>query len=78
MEFTKEAMLQRAIESIQKPKALVFGLTGQDASYMIELLLEKGYEVHGTMRRSSTPNTLNVNKIISRCTYSCRIWISWI
>ena len=49
----------------QKPRALVFGLTGQDASYMCELLLEKGYEVHGTMRRSSTPNTSNVNKIIS-------------
>ena len=48
-----------------KPRALVFGLTGQDASYMCELLLEKGYEVHGTMRRSSTPNTSNVNKIIS-------------
>ncbi len=48
-----------------KQKALVFGLTGQDASYMCELLLEKGYEVHGTMRRSSTPNTSNVNKIIS-------------
>ena len=48
-----------------KPKALVFGLTGQDASYMCELLLEKGWEVHGTMRRSSTPNTSNVNKIIS-------------
>ena len=41
----------------QKPRALVFGLTGQDSSYMCELLLEKGYEVHGTMRRSSTPNT---------------------
>jgi len=48
-----------------KPVALVFGLTGQDSSYMCELLLEKGYEVHGTMRRSSTPNTSNVNKIIS-------------
>jgi GDPmannose 4,6-dehydratase len=51
-----------------KKKALVFGLTGQDASYMCELLLEKGYEVHGTMRRSSTPNTSNVNKIISSIT----------
>ncbi len=51
-----------------KPVALVFGLTGQDASYMIELLLEKGYEVHGTMRRSSTPNTSNVNKIITSIT----------
>ncbi len=48
-----------------KKKALVFGITGQDSSYMCELLLEKGYEVHGTMRRSSTPNTANVNKIIS-------------
>ncbi len=48
-----------------KPKALVTGLTGQDGSYMCELLLEKGYEVHGTMRRSATPNTSNVNKIIS-------------
>lgn len=50
---------------MEKSKALVFGITGQDASYMVELLLEKGYEVHGTMRRSSTPNTSNVNKIIS-------------
>ena len=53
---------------MEKPRALVFGLTGQDASYMIEILLEKGYEVHGTMRRSSTPNTQNVNKIISSIT----------
>ena len=51
-----------------KPRALVFGCTGQDASYMCELLLEKGYDVHATMRRSSTPNTSNVNKIISSVT----------
>jgi len=49
----------------EKPIALVTGLTGQDGSYMCELLLEKGYGVHGTMRRSATPNTSNVNKIIS-------------
>jgi len=48
-----------------KPKALVFGITGQDASYMVELLIEKGYDVYGTMRRSATPNTSNVNTIIS-------------
>ncbi len=53
---------------VEKQVALVFGLTGQDASYMCELLIEKGYEVHGTMRRSSTPNTSNVNKIISSIT----------
>lgn len=37
--------------------ALITGLTGQDGSYMVELLLSKGYEVHGLIRRSSTPNT---------------------
>jgi len=35
-------------------KALITGITGQDGSYLAELLLEKGYEVHGTVRRSST------------------------
>jgi GDPmannose 4,6-dehydratase len=34
-------------------KALVTGITGQDGSYLAELLLSKGYEVHGIMRRSS-------------------------
>ena len=38
-------------------KALVTGITGQDGSYLAELLLEKGYEVHGLMRRSSSPST---------------------
>jgi len=37
--------------------ALITGLTGQDGSYMVELLLSKGYEVHGLVRRSSTLNT---------------------
>ena len=35
-------------------KALITGVTGQDGSYLAELLLEKGYEVHGMVRRSST------------------------
>ena len=48
------------------PKALVLGATGQDGSYMCELLLEKGYEVHGSIRRSSTPNTKNVRELISQ------------
>jgi len=39
------------------PKALVTGITGQDGSYLAELLLEKGYEVHGIVRRSSSFNT---------------------
>ena len=37
-------------------KALITGITGQDGSYLAELLLEKGYEVHGVVRRSSTEN----------------------
>src|ERR1044072_7358059 len=38
-------------------KALITGITGQDGSYLAELLLEKGYEVHGLVRRASTFNT---------------------
>src|SRR3954464_11368659 len=37
-----------------RPRALITGITGQDGSYLAELLLEKGYEVHGMVRRSST------------------------
>ena len=46
-------------------KALITGITGQDGSYLAELLLEKGYEVHGTIRRSSTINTSRIDNIIS-------------
>ena len=38
------------------PRALITGITGQDGSYLAELLLEKGYEVHGLVRRASTFN----------------------
>lgn len=41
----------------QKKKALITGITGQDGSYLAELLLKKGYEVHGIIRRSSSFNT---------------------
>ena len=44
-------------------KALVTGITGQDGSYLAELLLEKGYEVHGIVRRSSSFNTQRINHI---------------
>lgn len=45
-------------------KALITGITGQDGSYLAELLLEKGYEVHGLVRRISTgPNTYNIENI---------------
>jgi GDPmannose 4,6-dehydratase len=43
--------------------ALITGITGQDGSYLAELLLEKGYEVHGIVRRSSTFNTSRIDHI---------------
>jgi len=44
-------------------KALITGITGQDGSYLAELLLEKGYEVHGVIRRASTFNTSRIDHI---------------
>jgi GDPmannose 4,6-dehydratase len=44
-------------------KALITGITGQDGSYLAELLLEKGYEVHGVIRRSSTFNTSRIDHL---------------
>ncbi len=44
-------------------KALITGITGQDGSYLADLLLEKGYEVHGIIRRSSTINTHRLDHI---------------
>lgn len=44
-------------------KALITGITGQDGSYLAELLLEKGYEVHGLIRRSSTFNTDRIDHL---------------
>ena len=44
-------------------KALITGITGQDGSYLAEFLLEKGYEVHGVKRRSSSFNTERINHI---------------
>lgn len=44
-------------------KALITGITGQDGSYLAELLLEKGYEVHGIVRRSSTFNTARIEHL---------------
>jgi GDPmannose 4,6-dehydratase len=46
--------------------ALITGITGQDGSYLAELLLEKGYEVHGIIRRSSLINTHRIDHIYNR------------
>lgn len=47
-------------------KALITGITGQDGSYLAEFLLEKGYEVHGIIRRVSVPTTSRINHIMDK------------
>ena len=48
-----------------KKVALITGITGQDGSYLAEYLINKNYEVHGTIRRSSSINTEKIDHLIS-------------
>ena len=47
-------------------RALITGITGQDGSYLAELLLEKGYEVYGVVRRASTTNYWRIEHLLDR------------
>src|SRR6476659_76214 len=49
-------------------RAIITGITGQDGSYLTELLLEKGYEVTGIVRRSSSPNLWRIEHLLDRIT----------
>src|SRR5438477_10439338 len=49
-------------------RALITGITGQDGSYLAELLLEKGYDVYGMVRRSSAPNWWRIEHLLDRLT----------
>ena len=49
----------------KRPRALITGITGQDGSYLCELLLSKGYDVHGIIRRSSSFNTARIQHLYS-------------
>ena len=53
--------------------ALITGITGQDGSYLAELLLSKGYEVHGMVRRSSTFNRSRIEKFFD-CVLRCFLY----
>src|ERR1700727_3727024 len=53
---------------VAPPRALITGITGQDGSYLAELLLEKGYEVHGMVRRSSTERFDRIEHLRDRVT----------
>ena len=59
---TQEIIIEAASATVVK-KALITGITGQDGSYLAELLLENGYEVHGIIRRSSSFNTSRIDHI---------------
>src|SRR5215207_3556011 len=47
-------------------RALITGITGQDGSYLLELLLAKGYEVHGVVRRSSSFNRARIEHVYAQ------------
>src|SRR5919108_6458638 len=49
-------------------RAIITGITGQDGSYLAELLLDKGYEVTGIIRRSSSPNVWRIEHLLDRIT----------
>lgn len=53
-----------------KKKAIIFGITGQDGSYLAEFLLKKNYVVHGVKRRSSSPNTERIDHIYDSVNFS--------
>jgi GDPmannose 4,6-dehydratase len=53
---------------VTEKRALITGITGQDGSYLAELLLDKGYEVHGMVRRSSTENFERIEQLTEKIT----------
>ena len=58
-------------------KALITGITGQDGSYLAELLLEKGYEVHGILRRHSTSCTERIDHLLADSSLAGRIFLHY-
>ena len=58
-------------------KALITGITGQDGSYLSELLLDKGYEVHGVIRRHSTPCTQRIDHLLFEPQYEGRFFLHY-
>lgn len=61
--MVKHKTINKKAKNKKNKKALITGITGQDGSYLAELLLEKEYEVHGIIRRSSTFNTSRINHL---------------
>ena len=55
---------------LKKKIALIFGITGQDGSYLAELLLKKNYIIHGVKRRSSSANTERIDHLFDSVNFS--------
>src|SRR5229473_2341394 len=65
-------------EPMAHKRALITGVTGQDGSYLAELLLQKGYEVHGIKRRASSFNTQRIDHLIQdRHAADCRFFLHY-
>src|SRR5271163_2781980 len=60
--YMTQTLSPKTPETMPK-RALITGITGQDGSYLAELLLDKGYEVHGIIRRSSSFNTGRIDHL---------------
>ena len=58
-------------------RALITGITGQDGSYLLELLISKGYEVHGVVRRSSSFNRGRIDAVHSNPAYKDRFFLHY-
>jgi GDPmannose 4,6-dehydratase len=57
---------------MKSKKALIFGITGQDGSYLAEFLLKKNYTIHGVKRRSSSPNTERIDHIFDSINFKSK------
>ena len=60
---------------MKKKTALIFGITGQDGSYLAELLLKKNYIIHGVKRRSSSANTERIDHIFDSLDLVIKIFL---
>ena len=56
-------------------KALIVGISGQDGSYLAELLLSKNYEVHGVIRKHSTENLLRIKHLVEDIKYKDSLFL---
>jgi GDPmannose 4,6-dehydratase len=73
--MSKKAKTEEAPK--KRPTAIITGVTGQDGSYLAELLLEKGYEVHGIKRRASSFNQQRIEHLYNDPSLKDRFFIHY-